>query len=62
MKFIFRCANHEKVTPSMEVDVIKGKYYCFSCGSKGNISESKSVTKLVIAHLKGVIEYMEGYL
>jgi hypothetical protein len=62
MKFIFKCLNHQEETPSLSVDVLKGKYYCFSCGSEGIISESKGVTQLVINHLKGVISYLEGYL
>jgi len=62
MKFIFKCHNHEEKTPSLEVDLIKGKYYCFTCGVWGHTSESKEVTQMVINHLEGIIEHLKGHL
>lgn len=62
MKFVFKCHNHDENTPSLHVDVFKNKYYCFSCGSEGFISESKSITQLVIDHLKNMILQLEHYL
>lgn len=62
MKFLFKCIEHKEETPSMSVDVTRGKYCCFSCGCDGLIAENKTVTKMVIDHLKNIISYMEGYL
>lgn len=62
MKFIFKCHNHDEEKPSLEVDLIKGKYYCFSCGAWGNTAESKIVTQMLINHLEGIIEHLKGYL
>ena len=62
IKFLFKCHNHKEETPSLEVDLIKGKYYCFSCGARGFTSESKQVTQMVISHLEGIIEYLKGNL
>jgi hypothetical protein len=62
MKFLFKCTNHVEKTPSLSVDVTADKYYCFSCGSQGTISESPDVTRLVVDYLKNIVSFMEENL
>jgi DNA primase len=64
MKLTFICCKHNESTPSLSVDLITGKYNCFSCGYEGNFheDEDKTVLKLVINRLETMLNYLRDYL
>lgn len=54
MNVIFKCFNHKEETPSLHVDMVDGKYYCFSCGVEGFLLQNIEVMKMLIDHLQNI--------
>jgi len=61
MKLTFNCCKHEEKTPSLTVDLIKGKFYCFGCGKEGDHLDDPEVLEMIINRFETILEYLKGY-
>lgn len=61
MKLTFLCCHHAEETPSLTVDLVKGKFYCFSCGKEGDHLDDQKVLEMVINRLETMLDYLKGY-